>query len=319
MHFFELSLFLSIIVIVMKFTLSFSLVFLLISSCTKTEDILIPGNQPPDYRSVPTIKVENYVNRYFIDLLGREPTDNERVYHTEFLKRNRLSIHARDTLLNILLYDTTFHPGDSSYRHAAIQRIYDISKARFLEGANDGDIAQFIGILEFSITIARLNGDSVGVYSAKAAQKQYRDVLNSRYKLLKNKATYSDMCAAMLNNSIYDQINMNSFNYVNASFDDLFQRQPMKDEFAAAYDIIDKNIPRQIFGRWAANKNEYCDVLTHTPEFFEAQVRWVYYLLLQRDATTQEVINVLGNYMRNNNLQEVQKAIIKTDEYAQFR
>jgi hypothetical protein len=306
-------------VIVLKFTLSFSFVFLLISSCTKTEDILISGNQPPDYRSVPTIKVENYVNRYFIDLLGREPTDTERVYHTEFLKRNKLSIHARDTLINQLLYDTVYHPGDSSYRHAAIQRIYDLSKARFLEGASDGDIAQFIGILEFGITISRLNGDSVGVYSAKAAQKQYRDVLNSRYKLLKNTATYSDMCAAMLNNSIYDQINMNSFNYVNASFDDLFQRQPLKDEFAAAYDIIDKNIPRQIFGSWAANKNEYCDVLTHTPEFYESQIRWVYYLLLQRDANTQEVINLLGNYMRSNNLQEVQKAVIKTDEYAQFR
>jgi hypothetical protein len=304
---------------VLKFTLPFSFVFLLISSCTKTEDILISGNQPPDYRSVPTIKVENYVNRYFIDLLGREPTDTERVYHTEFLKRNKLSIHARDTLVSLLLYDTVYHPGDSSYRHAAIQRIYDLSKARFLEGASDGDIAQFIGILEFGITISRLNGDSVGVYSAKAAQKQYRDVLNSRYKLLKNTATYSDMCAAMLNNSIYDQINMNSFNYVNASFDDLFQRQPLKDEFAAAYDIIDKNIPRQIFGSWAANKNEYCDVLTHTPEFYESQIRWVYYLLLQRDANTQEVINLLGNYMRSNNLQEVQKAVIKTDEYAQFR
>ncbi len=314
-----MSFFFSKIVIVLKFTLPLSLIFLLISSCTKTEDILISGNQPPDYRSVPTIKVENYVNRYFIDLLGREPTDTERVYHTEFLKRNNLSILARDTLVNMLLYDTTYHPGDSSYRHAAIQRIYDVSKARFLEGASDDDIAQNIGILEFSITIARLNGDSVGVYSAKAAQKQYRDVLQSRYKLLKNNATYSNMCAAMLNNSIYDQINMNSFNYVNASFDDLFQRQPTKDEFAAAYDIIDKNIPRQIFNRWAANKNEYCDVLTHTPEFYEAQIRWVYYLLLQRDANTQEVINLLGNYMRSDNLQEVQKAVIKTDEYAQFR
>jgi len=306
-------------VIVLKFALPLSLVFLLISSCTKTENILISGNKPPDYRSVPTIKIENYVNRYFIDLLGREPTDTERVYHTEFLKRNKLSIHARDTLVSTLLYDTTYHTGDSSYRHAAIQRIYDFSKARFLEGASDEDISQGIGLQEFSITISRLNGDSVGVYSAKAAHKHYRDVLNSRYKLLKDTATYSDMCATMLNNPIYDQININSFNYVNASFDDLFQRQPLKDEFTTAYDIIDKNIPRQISGRWATNKNEYCDVLTHTPEFYEAQIRWVYYLLLQRDVNTQEVINLLGNYMRSNNLQEVQKAVIKTDEYAQFR
>jgi hypothetical protein len=112
---------------------------------------------------------------------------------------------------------------------------------------------------------------------------------------------------------------MNSFNFVNASFDDLFQRQPVQDEFSAAYDIIDKNIPRQIFGRWAANKNEYLDVLTTSAEFYEAQIRWMYFVLLQREATTQEVINLFGNYSRSKNLQEVQIQIIKTDEYAQFR
>ena len=306
--------------LVFKFTLPITLIAVAgLLSCNKSEDILISGNTPPDYRSVPTIKVENYVNRYFIDLLGREPTDTERVYHTALLKRNKLSLAARDTLINILLYDTSYHIGDSSYRHACIQRIYDLSKARFLEGAGDDDIAQFIGNLEFSIIISRLNGDSVGVFAAKAEQKKYRDVLQSKWKYRKGIATYSNMCEAMLNNSIYDQINMNSFNYVNASFDDLFQRQPLKDEFSAAYDIIDKNIPRQIFGRWAANKNEYCDVLTHTPEFYEAQIRWIYYLLLQREAKTQEVINLLGNYIRTENMQEVQKAIVKTDEYAQFR
>ena len=290
-----------------------------LASCNKTEDILIPNNTPPDYKSVPTIKVENYVNRAFIDLLGREPTEVERMQYTNYLKLHELSMASRDTMLRELVFDANYRVGDSSYNHACFQRIYDLSKARFLEGASDGDIGQQIGILEFSITISRLNGDSVGVYAAKDAQKRFRDILESRWKYRLGIISYGEMCAYMINNPIYDQINMNSFNFVNASFDDLFQRQPVKDEFNAAYDIIDKNIPRQIFGNWAANKNEYLSVLTNTAEFYEAQIRWMYYVLLQREANTQEVINLFGNYSRTKNLQDVQIQIIKTDEYAQFR
>ncbi|MBL7811892.1 MAG: hypothetical protein JNL57_06675 [Bacteroidetes bacterium] len=288
-------------------------------SCKKTEYLTVPGNKAPDYHSIPTIMVENYVNRVFIDLLGREATDSERNERVAYLKMRNLSLAARDTMISFLQYDTVYHTGDSSYRHACFQRIYDLSKARFLEGASDPDIAQNVGILEFSITVSRLNGDSVGVYAAKAEQDKYRNILNSRWKYRRNMISYGDMCAAMLNNAIYDQINMNSFNYVNATFDDLFQRRPTQSEFTNAYDIIDKNIPRSLFGYWAANKNEYCSVLTQCPEFYEAQIRWTYYVLLQRQATTQEVINLFGNYSRTKNLQDVQLQIMKTDEYAQFR
>lgn len=296
-----------------------SALVLLIGACSEKEDVFLDGNQPPDYKSIPTIKVENYVNRMFIDLLGREPIESERLEFTDFLKKYDLSMAARDTLIRKLIYDTTYHSGDSSYNHACFQRLYDLSKARFLEGADDGEFGERIGNLEFAITVARLNGDSIAVYSAMAEQNKFRNVISSRWKYRKGIISYSDMCALMLNNGIYDEINMNSFNYVNASFDDLFARKPITDEFNAAYDIIDKNIPKQIFNRWAANKNEYCDVLTHSSEFFESQIRWTYYVLLQRAPSTQEVINLFGNYSRTENLQEVRINIIKTDEYAQFR
>lgn len=294
------------------------LVAVCIAACTKSEDILVPGNVPPDYKSVPTIKVENYINRLFIDLLGREATDSERIERTEFLKKAELGMDARIQIITELQEDSSYRVGDSSYRHAYYQRIYDISKARFLEGASDPDIAQFIGNLHFAIKIARLDGDSVAVYSALAAIETYDRILRSKREYRLGIIGYGEMCAAMMNNPIYDQINMNSFNYVNATFDDLYSRNPTQDEFNRAYDIIDKNQPRELFGKWAANKNEYCDVLTQSAEFYEAQIRWIYYVLLQRDATTQEVINLYSNFASTRNMQKVQLAILKSDEYAQF-
>lgn len=287
-------------------------------SCKKTENILVDGNVPPNYKSVATIKVENYVNRLFIDLLGREATDSERIARTELLKINDLDIKTRISIITELQEDSSYHDGDSSYRHAYYQRIYDLSKARFMEGASDPEIAQFIGNLEFAITVARLEGDSISVYSAIDAKRKYENILKSKRLYRIGKITYGEMCAAMMNNSIYDNINMGSFNFVNATFDDLYGRTPTKEEFAKAYDIIDKNTPGELFGQWAANKNEYCALLTTSPEYFESQIRWIYYVLLQREATTQEVINLFDDYSKTKNLQKVQLEILKSDEYAQF-
>ncbi len=289
-----------------------------IEACKKTEQIKVDGNVPPDYHSVPTLKVENYVNRLFIDMLGREALDTERIDFVKQLKDSGLSFSVRVRLIKKLQWDSSYHIGDSSYRHAYAQRLYDLHKARFLEGASDDDIYQQIGNLGFAITISQLNGDSVGVFSAKAEQKRYQDVVNSRYRFLHQLISYNQLCAVMLNNGIYDNINMNSFNYVQATFDNTLSRTPTQDEFTRAYDIIDKNIPRELFGMWAANKNEYCTLMTSTPEFFETQIRYQYYVLLQRQPTTQEVINLYAKYAMDKRIENVQLAILKSDEYAQF-
>jgi hypothetical protein len=290
----------------------------MLSGCKKSENITVDGNIPPDYKSVPTIKVENYVNRLFIDLLGREATNAERIARTQYLRDNELSIESRETIIAELQHDTTYHVGDSSYRHAYCQRIYDISKARFLEGASDPDIGQFIGNLEFAIAIYRLEGDSVGVFSAMAEKAKYEDVLLSKRRLRIGEITYAEMASAMIDNSIYDQINMGSFNFVNAAFDDLYTRTPTNEEFTRSYDVIDKNLPRDIFGMSASNKKEFLLAMTTTSEFYEAQIRWIYYVLLQRDATSQEVINLFDNYAKTKDMSTVQLQILKTDEYAQF-
>ena len=41
--------------------------------------------------------------------------------------------------------------------------------------------------------------------------------------------------------SIYDQINMNTFNFVNASFDNLLYRYPTQYEFDEVYKMIEDN------------------------------------------------------------------------------
>ena len=67
------------------------------SSCKK--DNIIPDNNAPYYDEIPTLLLENYVNRAYIDLLGREPLDDEMINDVQFLRNNDVSIGSRDTLL----------------------------------------------------------------------------------------------------------------------------------------------------------------------------------------------------------------------------
>ncbi|MBU6324709.1 MAG: hypothetical protein KJS92_04405 [Bacteroidetes bacterium] len=302
-----------------SFILMGMMALLSLQSCEQNEDILIPGNQQPDYRGVPTIKVENYVNRLFIDLLGREATDSERMRSVISLRSSNLSLNTRDSLIRRLQRDTQYRVGDSSYSHAWHERMYNLLKARFLEGADEAELYLRLGNAQFAQTIARLNGDSVGVFSAQEQINKYKNVLDSRWKYRKGLITLGEMCSFMINNGIYDQINMNSFNFVNASFDDLFRRFPVRDEFEQAYQVIEYNKPGTVFGRVCTNKNEYCRALTESVEFYEAQIRWAFYTLLQREAGTPEVLNLLSNYRYSGDFKNVQMAILRTDEYAQFK
>jgi len=290
----------------------------IIFSCTESENIDINNNKLAKYKSISTLRIENYVQRMFIDLLGRESTNQERDSFTAQLKRSDLHDSCRTRLVRTLLYDTTYHVGDSSYRHAFAQRIYDISKARFLEGASDPSIAQFVGNLDFAIAVARLEGDSTRVYLYYDYRKKYFDVLNSRILFRKNLIDYRQMTASMINNSIYDGINMNSFNFVNAAFDNVLSRKPTGDEFSRSFDIIEKNLSRSLFGRWATNKNEFCQVLTESDAFHEGQIRWFYYVMVQREPTTAEVSKLFFPFIKNHRIEEILETILITDEYAQF-
>ncbi len=69
------------------------------TNCQKEVEIQINGNKTPKYDDVPTIHVENYINRLFIDLLGREPTDTERDSLTKKLKDSQLSTLCRDSIV----------------------------------------------------------------------------------------------------------------------------------------------------------------------------------------------------------------------------
>ena len=280
---------------------------------------MIPSNTAPYYDKIPTVVVENYVNRLFIDLIGREPLHTEMQKEVEKLKASSLSIAARETLILKLQTDTTHLLGDSSYRYAFYNRLYELGKARLLEGASDDYIHQQIGILQFKVLVDSVHGDSISFAASKGAIFKMRNVLSIQNQWRYKQIDINTVFARLLDNEVYDNINMNSFNFVRASFNDLFARFPTQSEFNAGFFMIESDQAGLLFGISGKNKGDYIHILTQSNEFYEGLIRWAYSTLLARDPSSAEVYQIMMSFRANKDMELLLRNIIKTDEYANFK
>lgn len=275
------------------------LCFLFLMSC-KEETIIVPDNNPPIVSAVPLVKIENYINRVFIDLIGREPIDNEMSNEVAALRTADLSEQARLDLIQKLQTSTDFIEGDTSYQRAYYQYLYNVGKIRLLEGASDAKIAERIE-----------NDNSEGDLRLIA-------VLNSRKDLLDGSINVEGMFQRMIHNRIYDDINMNSFNFVNATFDNLYWRFPTDTEFNAAYNMVEFNMNQNFLGTQGANKTDYVNIIATNKEMSEGIIIWVYQTLLARRPTTEETAVLLDDFFVHKDIRLIQQAVMVKDEYANF-
>lgn len=189
---------------------------ILILSCKK-EALIIGNNNAPNYSEIPTILLENYINRLYIDLIGREPLDIEMENDVLYLRDKDVALEARDSLIMRLQFDTTYIPGDSSYKFAYFHRIYDMVKVRLIEGASNGDISFYMSNHYLDYEVDSVAGNLIEAQKHLIKYFRLNDVINSEIDYYNQLINIKEMHRRMIYNSIYDEINMNTFNFVNAA------------------------------------------------------------------------------------------------------
>lgn len=292
--------------------------FLIVVSSCKKDILVIDDNNPPVYSAIPTVLIENYINRIYIDLIGREPLDSEMLIDVQYLRNNDVSIESRDSLIYKLQFDTLYIEGDESYKLAYFHRIYDMVKVRLIEGASNGDISFYM-----SNHYADYEVDSVAgnlIEAQKHLLKYYRlsDIIDSELDYYNNIIDIKEMHKRMIYNSIYDQINMNTFNFVNAAFDNLLFRYPTQNEFNNSYFMIEDNQPFTIFGYSGSNKLDFTNLICDSREFYEGIIQWTYLTMLARIPTSIERDFLMNDFYITTDFQKLQRFIMTTDEYAHF-
>jgi hypothetical protein len=295
-------------------------VFLLVfAGCEKEpEEIVFSGNNAPPYSGVPTLLVENYVNRLYIDLIGREPTDAEMNADVATIEAGNLSIAARTQVIEKLMDSEVIAAGEVSYNEAYHQKFYDDCKARFLEGASEVSVYEQYYLYYYISVQDSMNGDMLAYELMRAEANKVKDVIDSRDQFRTAAITVDEMCRRMCFNSLYDELHMNTFNYINATFNDLFFRFPTDVELDQCMEPVETNVSGQLFGHIISSKAEYIDLLVHSEEFAEGMIRWTSNSLLSREPTTVEVYNLLPVFNNGQDIKAVQRTILLTDEYAGF-
>ncbi|MEM7374932.1 MAG: hypothetical protein AAF587_40440 [Bacteroidota bacterium] len=287
-------------------------------SCREGGEVIVPDNYAEPYAGVSTIKVENYLNRVYIDLLGREPLDAELKEDVAFLREGELGSEQREKLVSKLMTDTQTREGDSSYQIAYYKRVYELTKARLLEGVSNEEISRQRGIFRFAFVSDSLNGNQIGMLRNQLLIDKLDMLRESEIEYREGSIHIDEVYRRMLDNFFYDEINMNTINFIRACFDNLFFRQPTQAEFDQSFPIIEYNSASSLFGQSASTKDEYIHILLSSAEFYEGMIRWVYVSLLAREPSSEEVKEQMDAFFLDKNLQTVQQSLLISDEYANF-
>ena len=288
-------------------------------SCKKDSEIVVDNNDSPYYGGIPKVILQNYINRLFIDLIGREALDAEMIAEENTFRENNISISSREKLITKLQTDTAYVFGDSSYKHAYFNRFYELCKARVLEAASNEYIMGEAGIANYGAISDSLAGDSLHYSISKKNVRNYILVIEAERAYRLDSIEIKDVFARMLNNGVYDQINMNTFNFLNSTFNDLFFRFPTTNEFNAGYPMIEYNTAEILFGKSAQDKGGYLSILVNSDEFYEGIIYWMYKNLLAREPSTQEVVDMMKSFFNDHDVKKVQLHIMRSDEYANFK
>lgn len=269
-------------------------------------DTTITGNDPPPYSGVSDVQINSYINRFYIDLVGRAPTQDELNSNREYLENNQLNEAAKDTLIRQLMETKAYY-----------DVLFSLTSADFINGTDSAAIAQEIKLVNLIYHF-----DSVAGLVENFIYYQYE--LDRLYNLQhitddfrNGTVTLNEYYAAFLNNYFYDMINMGSENFVKGSFSDLYRRSPSQSELISGTTIVDGN-PAIIFQQDGNSKGDFITIATTTGEFYQGLVIKSYNQLLLRDATSQELAEGTVALQQSKNYPAFQKKLIKTAEYAGF-
>ena len=284
--------------------------------CQEDEIVVVPDNQPPQGQYVSTVQIENYIQRCFIDLLGREALDEEMNFYFNLLKTNELSSEARDSMLLDLQHDTSYRQGDSSYRHAYSQRIYSLGKGRMLESVENDYIYQEMGQLQNDLSGAINNGDSSLTAFFRERIQDAQAVLDIPKDYRLGLLTMDSMHVRLMDNLVYDQINMGTFNFVISAFDNLLYRYPTDAEYEAGYTMVEDNVSTILMGQSGTNRGDFIRIMTEGQAFYQGMIMWTFKTLLLRDPTPNELSFYIASYFVDKDFEKLQRAITRTAESA---
>ncbi|MEO8149155.1 MAG: hypothetical protein ABI723_16030 [Bacteroidia bacterium] len=272
----------------------------MLTSCKKYEEEVVKDNNAPPDETISGTAIENYVNKTYISLLGREPDSLELASGISNLKAHNLSSADRDGFLNQVLAKTDY-----------TSHLFNISNNDLLNNLDTNEITEKIYIFTFLMT------DSAYLPFWGTLQFEIdRLVLMQQIatKLQNGTASVIDLHHTFIDNYFYDQINMGSLNYVVSMYQNFLRRYPTENELNAGIAMVDGNYAI-VFSQTGHSKVDFANIFFSSNDYYEGQVRDLYLRYLFREPTSTESSTLTIQYKNSGNYKQLQKAILSTNEF----
>ena len=274
---------------------------------TYYQDTLINGNIAPPYNGVSSIHINNYINRLYIDLLGREPLDAEISSAYTSLVSGGLSQTSKEGFINELLSSSEYY-----------DRFFDIYSTKMIAGYDSIELNYSYYELKYVIDSLLIpGGDSITTHIALIQLERLENLMGAKNDYKKGLISINEFIRRMMINHIYDEINMGTENFVLATFENLYHRFPTDNEKAASENIVDGQ-PDILFLQTGNSKLGLSNIVTSCDEFYQGIIIDLYNIYLLREPSTQEILDKIESFKQSGDISNIQLNLLTIEEYAGF-
>ena len=295
----------------MKQVILIALIPVLFLSC-KTEitqeihkNIVVDGNQVPDYSGVSTLQVENYVNKLYIDLIGEEPTAAELDQKVALLKNSDLSAESREIIIDELLASDKYY-----------KQLFNQTSAVYLNGLLKNEISDQILNFAYIREQSLINGDTLVAFILEYEIGKLAELIRADQDLKDGLITRNEFYGRFCLNYFFDQINMGSENFVKATFENMLGRFPTESELSNGEEMVN-GFGGQLLLQSGNSKPDFVRIVSNSQEFYNHWVDLNYSGLLGRSSTAAELEDAFL-LLAIDDFAGVLISILKSDEYAGF-
>ena len=279
----------------------FLIAFLLvIASCTKHEEEVVPNNVAPPDSTISNLAIESYINKVYISVLGREPISSEFDDAWNLLSPSNASETSRKVFLDNVFLNPEYN-----------QRIYDLARADYLDNLDTIDINDQINL--YILLLA--DSSYILFWDVIEYEKERLEKLRSiPSDLLNGQISIKEVQLRCSDNYFFDELNMGSLNFVVAVFQNIIRRYPTMAELDAGIDMVD-GITTILLFEVGGSKDDFLEIFFDSSDFYEGQVRDLYLRYLLREPNSFEMSVASIKYKNSNNYSDLQKDILILDEF----
>lgn len=277
----------------------FCLLVLTVLSCKKEVLNTVDGNSPPDDLTVSYEVRNQYIERVYITVLGRKPTESE-----SDAARSIIDPNPRDSSLRYQFVSSLHNS-----RSASVKRWDDI-RSELLESVDTTYVVQLISNLETLMQGAPPNQQFLYQMEIDRLERIHfaTDSLHS------GAYSHAELHQYAIDNPIYDDINMGSENFVVSSFDHFFYRYPTQYELQSAKRMVE-GFRDVLFLQSGEGKEDYLKIFFESAAYSEGQVRYVFSNYLFREPRSSERQYQQALFEAEDDFMGMRARVMSTDEY----